>query len=349
MALTMRPFSANSYALSKVWFKCSSISMRQSDISNINTAIKSWLYQDLLQKPGELTLYRNCKDGGLGLLNVKYRALALLIRTFMETASHPAFRHSLYHEILFRYYVLEEVSLSRPDFTPYYDANFFEMIKYYHNNSPLNISVLSLRQWYRLLLEVKVLMSPANESGPAYLLPVRCESLQPDSNWNYAWQLMRTSGLSSNCSSFLFKLVHLLLPTQDRVHRLGLTRNNTEGLCLLCRSEREDLLHSFFFCSASAEAGLVTLGWAQELVPCLTQEHSLRLDVVDDILTTDEELALVTIIGHGLGYIWERRIRKKKVQLYEIRAEMEATVSLLRKSRHRKAGDIIFNIISCEK
>ena len=344
MALTMRPNSAISFALSKVWCKCSCLSLRLSDISNIVSSIKSWLYQDLLQKPSELVLYRKRTDGGLGLHNVKYRALAILIRAFMETAAHPSFRHSLYHETLFRYHVLGEVSLSNPGFSPYYDKDFFDLIKYYNDCSPLNINVLTLRQWYSLLLEDNILMSDESTSGPRSLLPVRCESIQPDSNWSYTWLLLGTPGLSSDSTSFLFKLV-LLLPTQERVHRLGIGNNNTAGLCMLCKSDREDLQHAFYSCPSSAVAGLAALGWAQEIVPGLNQEQSLRLDVREADLSRDEDLALKTILGHSLRYIWEGRLRKKQILLFQVRAELEATVSLLRKSRYVRAGEIVDNII----
>jgi hypothetical protein len=91
MPLTLRPYSANTYALSKVWFKCSSVNLRNQDIDSITSQVKSWLYQDCLEKPSELVLYRDSLVGGLGLFHVKTRSLALLIRSFMETASNPNF------------------------------------------------------------------------------------------------------------------------------------------------------------------------------------------------------------------------------------------------------------------
>ena len=132
MPLTLRPYSANTYALSKVWFKCSSINLRVQDINTINSQVKGWLYQDCFEKPSETVLYRDSTDGGLGLFNVKIRSLALLIRSFLETALHPAFRHSLYHEALFRYHVLNDDSVPNPGFPPYYDAEFFNTLKHYH-------------------------------------------------------------------------------------------------------------------------------------------------------------------------------------------------------------------------
>ena len=92
MPLTQRPFSANCYALSKVWFKCSVINLRVQDISAITSQVKSWLYQDLLVKPSELVLYRGIQAGGLGLMSVKMRSLALLVRTFLKTSINPKFK-----------------------------------------------------------------------------------------------------------------------------------------------------------------------------------------------------------------------------------------------------------------
>ena len=76
MPLTMRSHSANNFRLSKVWFKCASVDLRALDISKINTLVKSWIYADLLEKPEEIILWRSRRLGGLGLINLKIRALA---------------------------------------------------------------------------------------------------------------------------------------------------------------------------------------------------------------------------------------------------------------------------------
>ena len=91
---------------------------------------KSWLYQDCLEKPSELVLFRVNSDGRLGLFNVKIRSLALLIRAFLETSANPKFSHSMYHEILFRYHILGETTLPNPGYPPFYDQDFFNTIKH---------------------------------------------------------------------------------------------------------------------------------------------------------------------------------------------------------------------------
>jgi hypothetical protein len=106
MPLSMRSWSTKTYCLSKIWFKS-----RVMDITSINRAVKSWLYAGMFFKPEELILYIPSTHGRRLVQNVKYKALACLIRSFLEIASNQNFRHSLYHEILYRYHVLEDHSL----------------------------------------------------------------------------------------------------------------------------------------------------------------------------------------------------------------------------------------------
>ena len=151
-------------------FKCSSIDLRQLDITAINSKVKSWLYSDQFLKPEELVLCRPTSRGGLGLQNVKVRALACLIKTFIETAANPNFQHSLYHESLHRYHVLDDHSLPDPGFPPYYSQGFFNTIRQVHNDSPLDVTRMSLKQWYHLLLEDSVTMY-CDQSGNREYIP----------------------------------------------------------------------------------------------------------------------------------------------------------------------------------
>ena len=212
MPLTQRPFSANCYALSKVWFKCSAVNLRVQDIAAISSQIKSWLYQDLLVKPSELVLFRRAEDGGLGLLNVKIRSLALLVRTFLETSINPNFRHSLFHKQLFRFHVMGENSLPDPGFTPYYDRQFFELISYYKNTSSLNIATMTTKQWYSVLMEDRVLMRSENEELANVLIPISIETQHPTTDWPSVWNILRSKGLGSDLISFQFKMVVDYLP-----------------------------------------------------------------------------------------------------------------------------------------
>ena len=86
MPLVCRPFSLNTYCLSKVWYRTGSVDMRVGDISAITSKVKSYCYQDLYQKPSEVLLYRGVEEGGLGLHHLRSKSLANLISTFIQTA-----------------------------------------------------------------------------------------------------------------------------------------------------------------------------------------------------------------------------------------------------------------------
>ena len=51
MPLTMRPSSLNTFCLSKLWFRCSSVDLRAGDHKKITSEVKSWLFADQLEYP----------------------------------------------------------------------------------------------------------------------------------------------------------------------------------------------------------------------------------------------------------------------------------------------------------
>ena len=273
------------------------------------------------------------------------RSLALLVRTFLETSINPKFRHSLFHEILFRFHVLGETSLPDPGFTPYYDKEFFALISYYKNNSDMNIATMSIKEWYTVLLEDKIIMSPANENSAAALIHISIETLHPDTDWPATWSLVRMKGLGSDLISFQFKMLHRLLPTRQRVARLGLDEGQA-GLCLQCRREVEDCVHCFFDCPQNMVVGLALLGCVQQLCPGLSADAAVRLEL-GVRLSDEENLAALCILTTGLKYIWEARTRteKKLVHKYNMRAEIEARISILRKTRHEASAMLVDELV----
>ena len=61
------------------------------------------------------------------------------------------------------------------------------------------------------------------------------------------------------------------------------------------------------------------------------------------------ELPVMLILATGLHFIWENRVAKKSTSLYQVRAEIECMVSLLRRSRSkrlREAGKMVENTMT---
>ena len=330
MDLTCRPWSINTYALTKVWYRCHTVDLRVVDITSVTSKVKSWLFQDQLEKPPEMVLHRPVHMGGLGLHSVKYKAMASLIRTFLETAANPAFKHNLYHTLLYRVYVLDDDSVvNPPPLPPYYSAAFFCTIKEVKENTPLNVTTMSTAQWYRVLVEQDITMIEQVDSSMQYI-KTRSELASPNTDWENSWRRARLKGLGSEATSFLFKLLHLLLPTEQRLARI---LPNSSEFCKICPNQPvADLCHCLFQCVSSQEVG----GWLLRLVghhdPSVTAGKLIKLEFQSD---EPSEMPIVWITARTLLYLWKMRMDGKVASLIMTRAKLESKISLLRETRYK--------------
>ena len=340
MPLTNRPHSLNMYCLSKVWFRCSSINLRVCDINKISSNIKSWLFADQLEKPGEHVLARPRKQGGLGLVNVQYKAMSLMIRSFLETALLPNFHHNQYHEALFMWYVEDKRDIACPAQPPYYDDTFFATIKQVKHEGLLNMKTMTSGMWYRVLVENNVTHHLTNSGRE--LLPCRIESKHPGLDWESAWTLATTPGLPSPFLSFLWRMAHDLLPCQARLFRLKMP-NTKSDICTLCDlNQIGDLTHSLMLCTYNGGAGQFLLDKLHHVIPHLLPHQVPLLDLDVD---QDNRLPLVYLTASVLSQVWDNRKEKKPCHLSTIRATLEAGVNIMRKSRHNKAALILLSLL----
>ena len=204
MSLICRPFSLNSFCLSKVWFRTHSVDLRQGDVTAIHSTCKSWLYQNMLEKPSELTLFRPVEEGGLGLHHVRCKALASLISTFMQTAANPNYQQSLYHSLLYRHYCLNDNYIPSITLPPYYSQNFFYIIKEVIQNTQLNPIFMTLKQWYRFVLQREVTMRKEDDGRMTQKL-TRFEEGNPGLDWDHCYSISRLKGLSPDVKTFIFQ------------------------------------------------------------------------------------------------------------------------------------------------
>ena len=338
MQLSLRSRSMNIYCFSKIWFRTHSVDLRELDINKITSSAKSWLYADMLLKPEEIVLHRPVQSGGLNLLHVRCKALAGLIRTFLETACMPKYRPSLYHQLLFRYHVLDDRTIADPGLPPFYNQQFFSIIRRVHQNTPLGVSLMTEKQWYWYLLEENVIMAETEQGRE--LIPCRAETKDPELNWETVWHRVRLPGLGPVMVSFLFKVVHDLLPTQERVSR---TNPAVTGTCRMCELESlETLEHALVTCPANQGAGVALLA-ALPTEARVEGQLALRLQLP---VADQHELPVVWFLSVGWCSIWEQRCCGNKPELYKVRADLEAKISILRKTRYSDPAAEITSMIN---
>ena len=97
--------------------------------------------------------------------------------------------------------------LPNPGRPPYYSSAFFSIIKDIHENTPLNVTWVTVKQWYQLLLERGVTHTSQDVNSPPLLIPSKVEQNYPEVNFPAVYQLTRKFGLSPDQKSFLFKMV----------------------------------------------------------------------------------------------------------------------------------------------
>ena len=329
MFMNLRSWSFNQYCLPKMWFRSHCVDLRVQDVNKITSLVKSWLYQDQLLKPEELVMHRHPSAGGLGVHHVELKAQAGLIRTFLETASNPSFRSSLFHSTLYRYHILGETLLPNPGYPPFYNQDFFDKIRKVHLETPLNISKMSEKDWYRVLLEEYCTME-VDHTGQQVNIQCRVERASPLTDWEKSWRLARLPGLGPENVSFLFKLLHDLLPTQERVAR---TKPTASPACQLpgCNYGMENRAHALVFCESNNGVGQRVISCLQNFVPNIDVEAAIRLEI--DI-EEEMELPIVWMLATVFQAIWKLRVEKSRVLLYDVRAQLEARINLLRETRH---------------
>ena len=181
-----------------------------------------------------------------------------------------------------------------------------------------------------------------DDTSPRKYIPCRVERAGLGVDWETSWRLARLPGLGSGHTSFLFKLLHQILPTQERVARTSPAANSycTDSRC--SGDTTEDIQHSLVLCRGNSGVGLKIVETAQALVPGVTAEQLLRLEVKIEV---DDELALVWWVAAGWLAIWELRSAGKRVELYLVRAQLEAKVNLLRTTRFARTVPILEGLL----
>ena len=281
-------------------------------------------------------MHRHPSLGGLGVHNVQLKAQAGLIRTLLETAVNPAFRTSLFHSTLYRYHVLGETTLPNPGFPPFYCQDFFAKIREVHLETPLNVSKMTEKQWYRVLLEDNCTME-VDDNGQSNNTLCRVERASQLTDWERSWRLARLPGLGPENVSFLFKMMHDVLPTQERIAR---TKPRASPSCPLpgCGGAVENRAHALVLCEGNNGVGQRVLRCLASYMPDVEVEAALRLEFV---VEEDVELPLVWMLATVFLAIWKLRKEQSRVELYEVRATLEAKINLLRETRYSLSATVL--------
>ena len=134
---------------------------------------------------------------------------------------------------------------------------------------------MSTAQWYRILVEQNITMVEQEDNTRKYVMS-RIEAAAPDNDWELTWKRARLRGLGAQAYSFLWKLLHNILPTEERLLRI---LPNTAAQCKYCPfPARADLTHCLFQCNNTKEVGSWLLSILKHHDQSITAQKLLRLE-----------------------------------------------------------------------
>ena len=339
MPLSQRPWSVNSHALPVVWYRCHCIDMRESDFSRMTSVVKSWVYADCLEKPEELVTHQSRAEGGLGLHHIKSKSIAILIKSFIETALGSKFVQNIYHNALYKWHVLLETNIENPGSPPYYSSSFFSIIREVHSEGR-NIVKMTSKDWYKVVIERNI-QTVIDGTGERVVKRMKVEKRHPDVDWSRSWNLLNSKGINSEQTSMMFRILHNLLPTRTRLFRMGLTDS---PVCLLCpHGIAEDLPHALLECSGNSAVNDWVIAVLFDIDPGLLDYElsGTNLVTLNIGVENDMKLPVVCFLSLAFGFIWKRRRTMKTMTIFDIKTSIQAEVHILKKTKHRNAAEII--------
>ena len=338
--LSQRPFSVNAFALPLVWFRCHSLDLREGDFSKITSIVKSWVFADCLEKPEELTVFKSKEEGGLGIHHLKSKSRAILIKSFLETATGSKFIQNNYHNALFRWHILQQNNIQDPGIPPYYSASFFKTIREVMSEGTKDVSKMSSSEWYRILLK-KYVTEELGELEETETKLLKAERKHPEVDWERTWSLMLTKGLNGRQKSLIFKILHNILPTRARLHRMGLSDSPNCDLCP--HGIVGDLTHALLDCDHNSVVNDWIIAVLFDIDPGLLDSElsSKNITTLNLNISEEKKLPVHLFLLQVFEIIWNRRLTRRMITLTDVQTTIQAEVSFLMNTKHDIAAQTI--------
>ena len=197
---------------------------------------------------------------------------------------------------------------------------------------------MTSKEWYNFILRSE--LEEVGPDGEYKLVPCRVELQAPAHDWTRSWSMARMKGLTSSSMTFLWKLLHQLLPTRERQNRI--LQDGTGSNCQTCRTgELDTLAHALALCNGSNHIFQWLKTGIERFSSETTVEKVLKLDITITQPLPFNELPIIWFISEVLRNLWETRAAGKPCRLENIRASVIAECEILRMSKYGDIATII--------
>ena len=211
------------FGTSKLWYVCQVLPLPLMFGKKIEALIRSFIWTGKLEKLALDEIKNTREEGGLNVVCVKSKADALFLRQTCRLLASPqfnAFKHVKYWIGMHLGNVLPDMrhgphAVTVPDYFRHLQNLFLEA----HALEIINVERLNL-------VPAKQIYQDYTSSFPPPKVIYKYENLP----WNDIWKRLNHPVLTSKTRDIMFLVIHNILPTRERLHRLNMCENSNQHL-----------------------------------------------------------------------------------------------------------------------
>ena len=151
----------------------------------------------------------------------------------------------------------------------------------------------------------------------------RVETLYPEVDWIRLWGYFNTMGLEAEKRTFVFRLLHNILPVNIRLFRMNLA---VSPACELCsHGAIEDMTHAVLECSFNSFINDWIVALLYDIDTNLLDSHvtSLNISTLNIPISHDRRFPVLCFITTSLMLVWKSRCDKRQLMVTILQSDLD--------------------------
>ena len=282
----------------KLWYVSQVLPLPPKFADKLEALVRSFIWTGKLEKLALDEIKNSREEGGLGAVCIRSKADALFLRQTCRLVASP--QYNSFHHV--KYWVGLHLGTVLADMQP--GAHAENVPEYFQHLQKLFLQAhaLEIINVERLnAVPAKKIYEDFTSSFPPPKVIYKFECLP----WNDIWERLNHPVLTSKVRDIMFLVIHNILPTRDRLHRLNMSENNK------CKKEDgvEDVEHLFTGCVRSQ----VAWAWARRKIMHLLPDWVTQFPSNFELLHLAYEALLsmevLWVVSTYCSYVWNEKVR----------------------------------------
>ena len=282
----------NIFAASRLWYKAQVLPLPPKYAQQIESLIYKFVWRGKLEKLALVEIHTSRQEGGLGLVEIRSKSEALLIKQCCRMLSQPderGYKHVKYWlGLYFSRYLPGLRGGPHAEHLPVYYLELKTLLEEVFISGevdPGSLESVKVKDLYR---------------GFTTTLPLPKVVYKYGLPWDIVWKSINHSMLDVGERELMFLLVHDILPTRVRLHRLGQADSEE------CEFEdgNEDLEHLFTSCKRVQPAWAWLRKTIEKFLPAVRRLSNFEL-----LNVCHQSKILIFLISFYVDHIWTRKTK----------------------------------------